>query len=181
MTRITSVPIMIVAVSLVALGGGTVFASNKDTVAVPNGLAFSEFKGYEDWQDITVSKAKVGDADVINVILGNPAMIEAYKAGFPDNGKPIPDGARMAKIHWNSKTNEAFPNHAIGPDTLHDIDFMVKDSKRFAATGGWGYAQFNYDAATDTFSPLGTGAACGYACHNIVKTRDYVFNSYPKR
>jgi hypothetical protein len=181
MTRIAYLPITIIAVSLAVLGGGAVFASNKDTVAVPNGLAFSDFKGYEDWQDITVSKAKVGNADVINVILGNPAMIEAFKAGFPGNGKPIPDGARMAKIHWNAKTNDDFPNHATGPDTLHDIDFMVKDSKRFAATGGWGYAQFNYDAATDTFSPLGTGAACGYACHTLVKTRDYVFNSYPKR
>ena len=181
MTRITSVPITIVAVSLTVLGGGAVFASNKDTVTVPNGLAFSEFKGYEDWQVITVSKAKVGNADVINVILGNPAMIEAFKAGFPDNGKPILDGARMAKIHWNTKTNDAFPNHAIGPDTLHDIDFMVKDSKRFASTGGWGWAQFNYDSATDSFTPLGTGAACGYACHTIVKAKDYVFTAYGKR
>src|SRR5271163_3368125 len=103
MTRFTSVPITIVAVSLAVLGG-VAFADNKDTVAVPNGLALSEFKGYETWQVITVSKAKIPNADVINAILGNPAMIEAFKAGFPDNGKPIPDGARMAKIHWNAKT-----------------------------------------------------------------------------
>jgi Cytochrome P460 len=167
--------------AFLAVVGGAAFADNKDTVAVPNGLAFSEFKGYQGWQVIAVSKAKIKDADVINAILGNPAMIEAFEAGFPGNGKPIPDGARMAKIHWNSKTHDDLPNHAIGPDTLHDIDFMVKDSKRFAATGGWGYAEFDYDNGTDTFKPLGTGAACGYACHTLVKTKDYVFSSYPKR
>ena len=87
----------------------------------------------------------------------------------------------MAKIHWNAKTHDDFPGHAIGPDTLHDLDFMVKDSKRFAATGGWVWAEFDYDTATDTFKPLGTGAACGYACHTLVKSRDYVFTGYPKR
>jgi hypothetical protein len=181
MTRISYLPITIVAVSLTVLVGVSFAADNKDTVAVPNGLAFSEFKGYEGWQVIAVSKAKLPNADVINAILGNPEMIEAFKDGFPGNGKPIPDGARMAKIHWNAKTHEDFPGHAIGPDTLHDIDFMVKDSKRFAATGGWGWAEFDYDTATDTFKPLGTGAACGYACHTLVKSRDYVFTGYPKR
>jgi hypothetical protein len=180
MTRFSYLPVTIVAVSLTVLGG-MAFADNKETVAVPNGLAFSEFKGYEGWQVIAVSKAKLPNADVINAILGNPAMIEAFKDGFPGNGKPIPDGARMAKIHWNAKTHEDFPGHAIGPDTLHDLDFMVKDSKRFAATGGWGWAEFDYDTATDTFKPLGTGAACGYACHTLVKSRDYVFTGYPKR
>jgi Cytochrome P460 len=67
------------------------------------------------------------------------------------------------------------------PDTLHDIDFMVRDSKRFADSSNWGYAQFNYDAASDTFTPLGTGANCGTACHTIVKAKDYVFTAYPKR
>jgi len=62
-----------------------------------------------------------------------------------------------------------------------DLDFMVRDSKRFADSGNWGYAQFNYDPATDTFTPLGTGAACGFACHTIVKAKDYVFTAYPKR
>ena len=181
MTRIAYLPITIITVSLTVLGGGAVFASNKDTVAVPNGLAFSEFKEYEDWHAVAVSRAKVGNEDLIEVILGNPTMIEAYKDGFPGNGKPVPDGAKMTKIHWNAKTSAEAPSHATVPDTLHDIDFMAKDSKRFANTGGWGYAQFNYDTASDTFTPLGTGAACGYACHNIVKAKDYVFTAYPKR
>ena len=181
MTRIPSLPIVIIAVSLAVPGGGAMSAQNKDTVQVPNGLAFSEFKGYEEWQAVAVSQAKVQNEDLIEVILGNPVMIAAYKDGFPGNGKPVPDGARMAKIHWNAKTSAEAPSHATVPDTLHDIDFMVKDSKKFANTGGWGYAQFNYDTATDAFTPLGTGAACGYACHNIVKAKDYVFTAFPKR
>jgi hypothetical protein len=115
------------------------------------------------------------------VIVGNPAMIDAYKAGIPGNGKSVPDGAKMAKIHWNAKKSAEAPSPTTVPNTLHDIDFMVKDSGRFASTGGWGYAQFNYDAATDAFAPEGTGADCGYACHTIVKTKDYVFTAYPKR
>ena len=64
---------------------------------------------------------------------------------------------------------------------MHDLDTMVKDSKRFAATGGWGYGQFNYDAASDGFKPLGTGPGCGFACHTKVAAKDYVFTLFPKR
>ncbi|HEX4506758.1 MAG TPA: cytochrome P460 family protein [Alphaproteobacteria bacterium] len=177
----TLVGLTAIAALSVAVAGGIAFADNKDTVAVPNGYALSEFKGYEDWQMVGVSQATPQGHQLIEVILGNPAMIEAYKSGIPTNGKPVPDGARMVKIHWNAEKSATDPGNPLVPGTLHDIDTMVKDSKRFAATGGWGYGQFNYDAATDTFSPLGTGAACGYACHNIVKTNDYVFTTYPKR
>ncbi len=79
-------------------------------------------------------------------------MIDAYRAGFPGNGKPFPDGARMAKIHWNPKKLETFPAATV-PGTLHDVDFMVKGSKRFANSGGWGWAAFEYDAASRTFRP----------------------------
>jgi hypothetical protein len=58
---------------------------------------------------------------------------------------------------------------------------MVRDSKRFPDTGGWGYAQFDDDSASDTFTPFGTGAKCGFACHTIVAAKDYVFTAYPKR
>ena len=87
----------------------------------------------------------------------------------------------MAKIHWNAKKSAEFPAPTIVPDTLHDVDFMVRDSKRFADTGAWGYAQFDYDPASDTFQPNGSGTNCGYACHTIVKAKDYVFTGYPKR
>jgi hypothetical protein len=64
-------------------------------------------------------------------------MIKAYLAGAPANGKPFPDGSKLAKIHWNPKKMEAFPAATV-PGTQHDMDFMVKDSKRFADSGGWG-------------------------------------------
>jgi len=109
-------------------------------------------------------------------------MIDAYRAGAPGNGKPFPEGAKLAKIHWKPKKSEEAPAPTTVPDTLHDVDFMVKDSTRFPAdSGGWGYAQFNYDNATDTFSPEGTGSDCGAACHTIVQAKDYVFTAYPKR
>lgn len=181
MTRILTWPFMITAVSFTVCGSLALAVQDKDTVKVPDGLGFSDFKGYEDWQTVAVSQAQLTNANLIEVILGNPTMIEAYKGGFPGNGKPVPDGAKMAKIHWNAKKSTESPSPTTVPDTLHDIDFMAKDSTRFAKTGGWGYAQFNYDVASDAFTPLGTGAACGYACHNIVKTKDYVFTTYPKR
>jgi hypothetical protein len=93
------------------------------------------------------------------------------------------------KIHWNAKKNETAPGQPLVAGTLHDIDFMVKDSKRFADSGGWGYGEFEYDAASDTFRP-GTGAdtppqgndaKCGFACHTVVTKQDYVFTEYPKR
>jgi hypothetical protein len=166
-----------IAATALALGGRAISAQDKYTVKVPNGLGFAEFRGYEDWQTVAVSQS----GDLIEVILANPVMIEAYRAGAPGNGKPFPDGSKMAKIHWNAKKSAEAPSPTTVPDTLHDLDFMVRDSKRFADSGNWGYAEFDYDAATDTFKPLGNDAKCGYACHTIVKAKDYVFTAYPKR
>jgi len=177
MKRTAFPAIVIVAVLLAVLGSLAVAQQDKYTVKVPGGLAFSEFRGYEGWQTVAVSQS----GDLIEVILGNPAMIDAYRAGTPANGKHFPDGAKMAKIHWNAKQSAEAPSPTTVPDTLHDIDFMARDSKRFPTTGGWGYAQFNYSAASDTFTPEGTGADCGFACHTIVAKKDYVFTSYGKR
>src|SRR5580658_728900 len=118
-----------ISVLLAVLGAG-VAVSNQDkySVKVPNGLAFSEFKGYEGWQTISISH----NGEMLAVILGNTAMIDAYKDGVPGNGKPFPDGAKMAKIHWNAKKNETAPGQPLVAGTLHDIDFMVKDGKRFS-------------------------------------------------
>ena len=162
---------------LVVSGVSAISAQDKYTVRVPNGLAFSEFRGFEDWPTVAVSQA----GDLIEVIVANPVMIKAYRTGVPGNGKAFPDGSKMAKIHWNSKKSAEAPDPTTVPDTLHDIDFMVRDSKRFSNTGNWGYAQFNYDTASDTFKPEGTGADCGYACHTIVAKKDYVFTAYGKR
>jgi hypothetical protein len=175
---------VITVVTLACLGGMSRAAQDKYTVKVPNGLAFSEFRGYEGWQTVAVSQTE----GVLAVILANPVMIDAYRAGVPGNGKPFPDGAKMAKVHWNPKQMETFPA-ALVPGTQHDVDFMVKDGKRFADSGGWGYAVFEYDAASDTFRPgtqadkppQANDAKCGFACHTIVTTRDYVFTDYGHR
>ena len=177
LNRKTMPALVLIAVLLPVLSSMAISGQDKYTVQVPNGLAFSEFKGYEDWKVISVSHS----GDVLAVILGNPEMIAAYQAGVPGNGKPFPDGAKMAKIHWNMKKSAEAPALTMVPDTLHDIDFMVRDSKRFADGGNWGYAQFNYDTASDTFTPLGDGAKCGTACHTIVAAKDYVFTAYPER
>ena len=166
-----------VAVVLAVLGGRAISAQDKYSVTVPDGLSFSEFRGFEDWATVAVSQS----GDLIEVIVANPLMIEAYRAGIPGNGKPFPDGSKMAKIHWNAKKSADAPSPTMVPDTLHDVDFMARDSKRFAKTGNWGYAQFNYDGAADAFTPLGSGSDCGFACHTIVKTKDYVFTTFPKR
>jgi hypothetical protein len=165
-------------------GGWAIFAQDKYTLQVPNGLAFSEFRGYESWQVVSISQ----DGSLIAVILANPVMIGAYSDGVPGNGKPFPDGAKLAKIHWNPKKMETFPAATV-PGTQHDVDFMVKDSKRFADSGGWGYAVFDYDAVADKFTPgtladkppQGNDAKCGFACHTSVKKRDYVFTDYGHR
>jgi hypothetical protein len=169
--------IVIIVVLLAVLGGIALAAQDKYTVRVPNGLAFSDFRGYEDWQVVAVSQPK----DLLVVILANPVMIDAYRAGVPGNGKPFPDGSKMAKIHWKPKKSAEAPAPTMVPDTLHDVDFMERDSKRFADSGNWGYAQFDYDSASDTFTPEGSGTNCGYACHTIVKAKDYVFTAYGKR
>jgi Cytochrome P460 len=161
-----------------------VAAQDKYTVKVPGGLAFSEFRGYEAWQAISVSR----NEKVVAVILGNPVMINAYQAGIPGSGKPVPDGARMAKIHWTPKPNEFFPEATV-PDRLVNVDFMVKDSKRFADSGGWGYAVFDYDTKSDAFKPgtrasnppQGNDARCGFTCHTAAKVKDYIFTAYPRR
>jgi hypothetical protein len=158
---------------------------DKYALKVPNGLAFSEFKGYDGWQVIAISE----NGGLIAVILGNPVMVDAYKAGIPGNGKPFPDGAKLAKIHWNPKKAENEPGQPTVPGTLHDVDFMAKDSKRFADSGGWGFGAFEYDAAAGRFRvatttdnpPQEHDAKCGFACHTIVKNQDFVFTAYGKR
>jgi len=155
---------------------------DKYTLKVPGGLAFSEFRGYETWQVIAASQR----GETIAVIVGNPVIISAFKAGTPGNGKPFPDGSKMAKIHWNAKVNQAYPGAPLMPVSQHDVDFMVKDSKRFPDGHGWGYGAFELDPASNTFRPANTSdkppqehdAKCGVECHDGAKNRDYVWTAY---
>jgi len=173
------------AVALAVLGGAAISAQDKYSLEVPGGLAFSEFRGYEDWAVVAADHT----ADLLKVIVANPVAMDAYRAGIPDNGKPFPDGAKMVKIEWRPTKSTTAPYDIRVPGTVYDVDFMVKDSKRFADGGGWGYAVFVYDAASNTYRPgtlahqppQGNDAKCGFACHTIVKGKDYVFTEYARR
>jgi hypothetical protein len=168
--------IAIGAAALAALGGVVFAAQDKYTLQVPDGLAFSDFRGYEDWQVVSVAQTN----EVLKVIVANPTMIAAYRSGVPANGK-FPDGSKIAKIQWIPKKSAEAPFSVNVPDTLKNVFFIEKDSRRFPDSAGWGYALFNYDAAADTFTPDGKGSSCGFECHTIVKAKDYIFHPYQKR
>jgi hypothetical protein len=153
-------------------------AQDKYTLTVPKGLAFAEFRGYETWQDVAVSET----ASSVKAILANPIMIKAFQEGIPGNGKPFPEGSKIVKIEWIKTKNPLSPYSVEIPDYLKNVDLIEKDSKRFPQTNGWAYAQFTYDPASQTFAPSAlsaTGHECGYACHTITKTTDYIFTKYP--
>jgi len=181
-TQITAIAVIVVVFAV--LGGMAIAQQDKYTLQVPGGLAFSEFRGYEGWQVVATSQ----NDQLVAVILANPVMIEAYLAGVPGNGRPFPDGSKMAKVHWKPAKNQYFPDTTV-PGEQTDVDLMVKDSARFADSGGWGWAVFAYDAASGTFRPgnladhppQGNDAKCGFECHTTVKTRDYIFTNYGKR
>lgn len=168
----------VIGVALFLLIGLTLLAQpDRYTLKIPDGLAFSEFKGYDDWQTIAVSETQTS----VKSILGNPAMIEAYKQGVPDNGKLFPEGSKTVKIEWLKKKNPESPYFVEVPDTLKSLSFIVKDSKRFPNTHGWAYAKFSYDPDSKTFKPDGSGSECGFACHTKVASKDYIFTAYPPR
>ena len=164
-----------------ALAGGIAFAAqDRFALKVPDGLAFADFKGYETWQDVASSETETA----VKAILANPIMIKAFKEGIPGNGKPFPEGSKIVKIEWVKKKNPVSPYFVEIPDQLKNVDLIEKDSKRFAATQGWAYAQFGYDVPSDSFKPSAassSGHECGFACHSIAKTHDYIFTAYPKR
>lgn len=182
MSRISAVrtTALVAAVLLAALAGRAFTAQDRSALKVPNGLAFAEFEGYDSWQNVAVSDTETG----IKAILANPVMMSAYKQGIPGDGKPFPEGSKIVKIEWLKKKNPESPYFVEVPDILKSVSFIEKDSRRFPDTHGWAYAQFAYDAASDTFKPSElslSGANCGYACHTIVAAKDYIFTAYPRR
>ena len=136
------------AAAVLAALGAAVYAQDKYALKSPSGIAFSDFKGYEDWA--MVSSARTDE--VLKVIVANPAMIDAYKAGVPGNGQPFPEGSKIAKLQWKPKKSTEAPFDVDVPDVFTQAFVIEKDSKRFPKTGGWGYALFNYDAATGEFT-----------------------------
>jgi hypothetical protein len=180
MKRKSILRIATATVVLAALGAA-VYAQDKFdkySLKSPSGIAFSDFRGYEDWA--VVSSARTDE--VLKVIVANPAMIKAYKAGVPGNGKPFPEGSKIAKLQWSFKKSTEATFAVDVPDAPTQAFLIEKNSKRFPKTGGWGYALFNHDVATGTMTADPTGTAdCGQTCHVAVKSKDYIFHPYQNR
>ena len=180
MTRSPSSMIAIILVLSALSAGMAVAAQDRYRLRIPDGLAFADFRGYENWEDVAVSQTETA----IKVILANPIMMKAFRSGLPAAGKLFPDGSKVVKIFWSFKKNEASPYSVNVPDTLKELAFIEKDTKKFPKTHGWAYADWAYDPATDTFKPSQlsqSGTECGYACHTKVSAQDYIFTAYPKR
>ena len=184
--RTTVTPIaafsMVAASALfVVFGVAVLYAQGQDndkySLRSPGGIAFSDFKGYEDWS--VVSSARTDE--VLKVIVANPIMIEAYKAGVPGNGQPFPDGSKIVKLQWKPKKSTEAPFAVDVPDVFTQAFVIEKNSNRFPNSGGWGYALFNYEAASDKFTADPSPSDCGHACHVAVKAKDYIFHPYQKR
>ena len=183
----------IAAFAVIVSAAVTARSDDRSNPKSPNGIQFSEFKGYDAWQMVASSQPDDASGcgsspapDCIKSILGNPALIKAYKAGIPASGKAFPDGVKLAKIEWKKSTNPASPYHVTVPGTLMEVSFMLKDSKRFPDTNGWGYATFKYDAGTDAFKAATDDVTVMKAkCHHChtdgAKARDFVYTSFAKR
>jgi len=180
---------MVIASSVLA-AAITLAAQDRRSLKSPSGISFAEVKDYQSWRMVASSmpddEGGCGTAKApgcIKSIVGNPVLIKAYSEGFPANGKSVPDGAAFAKIEWAKARDRHSPYGAFVPGPLAEVGFMIKDSRHFPKTDGWGYATFQYDTATDTWSAKGDSPefvnAC-HGCHTVVRARDFVFTDYAK-
>ncbi|WP_296596707.1 cytochrome P460 family protein [Phenylobacterium sp.] len=179
MTRNVKLIVVVATAGFLAAGAAAAVAAHQDKYALKtaDGVAFADFRGYEDWA--VVSSARTGE--VLKVIVANPTMIKAFRAGVPANGQHFPEGSKVAKLQWKPKKSIEAPFDVDVPDVFTQAFLMEKDSKRFAKSGGWGYAVFNYDPAKDAFAADAAPSDCGNACHTAVKAKDYIFHPYQKR
>ena len=167
---------LIGAASLVVLGDAAIAQQDRYSLKLGN-LSFGDFRGYENWKVVAVSRTD----KQLKVIVANDVMIEAYRQGLPAAGKLFPEGSKIVKIEWGFKKNAQAPYSVDVPDGLQAVATIEKDSTRFPDTHGWAYGNFNYDAASKTFTPQGNDAKCGYACHTRVASQDYTYTAYPPR
>jgi hypothetical protein len=132
--------------------------------------------GYRDWKVVSVAHEE-GDLKDIRAVLGNDVAINAYRGGK----LPFPEGAIVGRIAWshvpseeNNKTFGRDQSFVAGAPTESYLQFMVKDSKKYAATGGWGYSSFHKDGKP---TPESAMKSC-FPCHQAVSDRDYIFTRY---
>jgi hypothetical protein len=141
----------LVATGVYAQDQNRVQDKDKYSLKSPSGIAFSDFRGYEDWS--VVSSARTDE--VLKVIVGNPAIITAVQnAAFPSTASLSRRGSMLVKLQGKPKKSTEAQFAVDVPDVFTPAFVMEKDSKRFPKTGGWGYAVFNYGAASDKFRPI---------------------------
>ena len=132
--------------------------------------------GYRDWKVVSVAH-EAGTLNDIRAVLGNDIAIKAYR----EKKLPFPEGAIVGRIAWayvaSEENNKIFGNDqsfVAGSPTDTYLQFMVKDSKKYAATGGWGYSSFDMNGKpTDEES-----MKKGFPCHQAIKDRDFIFSQY---
>jgi hypothetical protein len=130
--------------------------------------------GYRDWRLISVAHEE-GELNDIRAVVGNDVAIEAYREGK----SPFPDGTIIARLAWkyvpSEENNKAFgrPQSFVAGAPVNGVQFMIKDSKTYASTGGWRFAQFNDDKPVDDAMLK----SC-FACHAHITDRDIVFTRY---
>jgi len=175
---VVTVLAVLVAVAVHAQDKQSPNAQEKYSLKSPSGIAFSDFRGYEDWAAVSSARQD----EILKVIVANPKMITAYKSGVPGNGQPFPEGSMIVKLQWKQKKSTEAQFAVDVPDVFTQAFVMEKDSKRFPKTGGWGYAVFNYDSVSAKFSADDKSLSdCGNACHTAVKAKDYIFHPYEMR
>ena len=142
-------------------------ATAADIVAAPTGVTIP--KGYRNWQVIAPSQRD--DTDEIRVILGNNIAMKAFRA----NTLPFPDGTILAKLAWKRAKSTEFDNTFVPGDPVK-VEIMVKNSKKYASTGGWGFGRFIDGKPADEKQH----ATC-WPCHVAnVKGHDFIFTRYPR-
>jgi hypothetical protein len=168
---------LLVAVAMVGgiVASFTRASGHADEAAAPV-FGIKIFPGYRDWRLISVAHEE-GNLNDIRAILGNDVAIKAYREGK----LPFPDGTVIARIAWSDvpseENNKVFgraQSFVPGPAPVWYLQFMVKDSKKYAATGGWGYAQFDKDGKPADEAKHKT---C-FPCHEPIEARDFVFTHY---
>jgi hypothetical protein len=184
--HITTLMVLSASLFLVSL---VLLAQSQDriTLKTAKGIAISEFGHYEAWQLIATSQpddatgCSTSTVGCTKAILGNPAMIRAYRDGIPANGRAVPDGAAMARIEWLKDRNNRSHYGVTVPGAQTEVSFMLKDSKRFHDTNGWGYATFEHDGSSGTFKPTRPSTASNarelcHGCHAAgAEASDFVF------
>ena len=138
MTRTPSSMILIVAVMLAVFGGMAIAAQDRYTLKLGK-LAFSDFRGYENWEDVAVSQTEAQ----LKVIVANDVMMKAYRQGLPADGKLFPEGSKIVKIEWSFKKNPVSPYFVQVPDTLKAVDVIEKDTKEIPGYARMGIRQFH--------------------------------------